>query len=95
MDQLNISLSEHARDVMRRREVTFDEVAEIIRWPQIREVSTGYGNLTRRGQHFRYVVENLAVVVAEERRGDQIFRTVVTVLLREDGQWSDEDVRTR
>lgn len=94
MDNLNIRLSDHAREVMARRSITFDEVAEIIARPLV--VATADdprypGNDPKR----KYFGEALCVVVAEERKGKDTFRTIVTVLLKRGDEWTDEDVKKR
>lgn len=99
MDNLNIRLSEHARDVMRRRQITFDEVAEIIARPKV--VTTGTDRKYSDNPTRKYFGENLCVVVAEnhgrrEQYGKrQTFRIVITVLLKDGEEWTDEDARGR
>lgn len=94
MDNLNIRLSEHAREVMARRQITFDEIAEIIARPKI--VTTGNDARYPNDQPVRkYFGDTLCVVVAEHRGHREVFRTVITVLLREGEQWTDEDAKGR
>lgn len=87
MENLNIRISDHARDVMRRRAITFDEVAAIVAYPQIVE--------TQPDGRRRYVVDALAVVVAEDRDRGITFRTIITILLRSGEQWTDADAAAR
>jgi hypothetical protein len=94
MDRLNIRLSEHAREVMARRSITFDEIAEIIARPLV--VATGNdsrypGNDPKR----KYFGDTLCVVVAEETKHGEIMRTIITVLLKSGDQWTDEDAKGR
>lgn len=99
MDNLNIRLTEHARDVMRRRSITFDEVAEIIARPKV--VTTGTDRKYQENPVRKYFGESLCVVVAEnhgkrEHYGKrEVFRMVITVLYRNGEEWTDEDARGR
>lgn len=99
MDNLNIRLSEHARDVMRRRSITFDEIAEIIARPKV--VTTGTDRRYGENPIRKYFGIDLCVVVAEnngyrEHYGKrQTFRLVITVLLKDGEQWTDEIARNR
>lgn len=75
--------SEHARHKMKLRRIDLDEVFETILTYQKTDKDI-------RG-HKRYFRNDLCVVVAEGKHHD----TVVTVLLNEVDQWTDEDVRNR
>lgn len=80
---LSLVLTEHARDVMKRRGITFEQVAEVVQRASIIEPHKGKR---------RFVRGDLCVVVATDPRG---FKTVVTILLRSQDQWSDTDARNR
>jgi len=79
---LRLYLSNHAREVMKRRQITWDEVVATVERPDIIEPHQGKK---------RYVKGTLCVVIAPSLHGN----VVVTILLREQKQWSDEDVRNR
>ena len=97
MDNLNIRLSEHAREVMARRSITFDEIAEVVARPKVVTTTSDprYGGEPKR----KYFGESLCVVVGETHKGHGpdrlIFRTIITVLLKEGDVWTDEDVKGR
>lgn len=103
MDNLNIRLSEHARDVMKRRSVTFDEIAEVIARPKVVSTRADKDSHGRHTAHDGTTVRwyqsgDLTVVVGEKRHGRGgtfVTRTVITVLFKHDGRWTDEDVRKR
>lgn len=82
--------SNHAVDVMRDRAVSWAEVLDVVENYQHRYPSTQH-----RGQPNPFCVMyqrgKLSVVVHE----DETRRTVVTVLLREYRQWTNEDARSR
>lgn len=71
--------SKHALTTMVARGVTWPEVVEAYRNPQVVE--------PHKGQR-RYVRDGIAVVVAPDG-------AVVTVLLRSSAQWDDDDARGR
>lgn len=76
-----IRLSRHARDVMRRRRVDPEDVADVLLEPDVTEPH---------GAARRYVRGPLAVVLATDPRP-----VVVTVLLRSGAAWTDADARGR
>ena len=77
-----IRISDHARINMQKRSITKDEVFETLLTPE----------KTYTSQNDRcFVKGRLCVVVAE----NQSSSTVKTVLLSEDKQWTDKDVRNR
>lgn len=80
---LSLILTEHARQVMKRRAITFETIVSIVRDPSIIEPHDGKK---------RYVRDDLCVVIATDKRG---FKVVVTILLRVQDQWTDADVRSR
>lgn len=80
---LSLILSDHARDVMKRRSITFETVVDTVKNATIIE--------PHKGRH-RHIKGDLCVVVAKDQRG---FKVVVTILLRNQGQWTDADVRNR
>ncbi len=82
MTDLRIRLPEHARDVMKRRQVSFEQLVEIISNPDIIEPHQGKR---------RYVKDNLCVVVASSLHG----KVVITILLRKNDSWTDNDARNR
>lgn len=79
---LGLRLTNHAREVMKRRNISWDELVEVIERPDIIEPHQGKK---------RYVKGKLCVVVAPSLHG----KVIVTILLRDQNQWSDEDVRKR
>jgi hypothetical protein len=82
MDVTNLKISAHGWRAMAARDVSPEEVVEILRRPEVVEPHDG-----RR----RFVGKGLAVVVA----GDDLSPVVVTVLLRERRQWTSADARAR
>jgi len=74
--------SDHARIKMKLRNIDTEEVFDTI---------LAYEKTDREDNKKRYFKGRLCVVVAEGRR----FDTVVTVLLNEFDQWTDEDARNR
>ena len=77
-----LRISDHARQKMKLRRITIDEVMEIRQFPQFTDL---------KGNDRRYYLIDLCIVVAEGRHVD----TVKTVLFRVGKRWSDEDVRNR
>jgi hypothetical protein len=82
MPERPFEFSDHARTKMKLRNVTLEEVFDTI---------LAYEKTDREGNQKRYFKGALCVVVAEGRRRDR----VVTVLLNEFEQWTDEDARNR
>lgn len=82
MSGLGIRLTEHARDVMKRRSVTFQQIVDAISQPEIIEPHKGKS---------RYVKGNLCVVVASSLHG----KVIITILLRDPENWTDHDARNR
>jgi hypothetical protein len=72
----------HAREVLVRRSVSWDEVVETVASPEVVEPHEG---------RTRYTRGPLCAVVAEDR-GSLV---LVTVLLRSCSTWSDESARSR
>lgn len=79
----SVTLSGHAKQKMRDRDVDADELADVLLRPQIIEPSR---------EMLRLVRDDLCAVVAIDADGNA---TVVTVLLRQLGAWTDEDIRSR
>lgn len=79
----NLKFSAHAVTAMAERDVEVETIAAILVRPDIVEAQPGH----RR----RFVGQGLAIVVA----GDDENPVVVTVLLRREEQWTDQDVRDR
>lgn len=79
---LRIGLTDHARAAMKNRKVSFDQLVDIIKTPDIIEPHKG---------NERYVKGDLCVVVA--RQGSR--RIVITILLRHQDKWTDDDVANR
>lgn len=77
-----VRFTRHALSVMKSRDVTPEEVIEIIRNPDVTEPSEGQR---------RYVANGLAVAV-DVRYNPYV---VITVLMRNREQWTNENVRTR
>lgn len=73
----------HAWAAMRRRDITPEELALILRRPSVTEPHAGRYRLTRGG---------LTAVVAIDPDGTTV---VISVLARNAHQWSDSDVRGR
>lgn len=82
VDPDNIYPTNHLREAMASRDVTWAEIVEVVQKP---EVSFGPD------MQGRFVLQkgDLSVVVAD-RDG-----AVLTVLLRSETQWSNEDARSR
>lgn len=78
----NVALTHHARDKMRARKVSFDDVVDAIRNPDITEPHKG---------KTRFVKGDL-VVVCDTRENKYV---VVTILLREQNTWTDHDIIQR
>lgn len=86
----NIRLSPHARAMMRAREVSFDEVMDVLRnYEQRRESAFHNGRETP--NTFIYSKGQLSVVVHES---PEVW-SVKTVLLRTSERWNDADARAR
>lgn len=71
--------SQHAREAMARRAVSWGEVVSVVSRAE---------HFDRSGDRTRYFRGSLCVVVASDG-------TVVTVLLRSQSQWNDSDARHR
>ena len=82
MKQRPLRISDHARRKMMLRRVSIDDILKVRQFPQFTDL---------KGNNRRYYLENLCVVVAEDRHVD----TVKTVLFRVNGRWTDEDMRNR
>lgn len=78
----NLVVTRHAIRVMAERGVEIEEVVEILRFPSVVEPHDGKR---------RFVGNGLALVIA----GDDEEPVLVTVLLRERRQWTNEDARRR
>ena len=78
----NLRITRHAVRAMGERGVEIEEVAEILKRPSIVEPHDGKR---------RFVGNGLALVIA----GPDEAPVLVTVLLRERRQWTDEDARRR
>jgi hypothetical protein len=84
--RLNLSrlrVTAHAWAVMRRRDISPEELALILRSPSVSEPHQGRYRLTRGG---------LTAVVAIDPDGTTV---VISVLSRSAAQWTDSDVRGR
>lgn len=79
-----LTFTRHVREVMSRRDVTVDEVLDVVRHPEVVEPSNGMQ---------RFVKGDLAVVVATGARPGEF--AVVTVLYRVPWRWTDADMRAR
>lgn len=79
----DVRLTRHALDVMRSRDVEPEEVADVLRTPEIVEPHKG---------DRRFVRGPLAVVVRDLADGTAL---VLTVLLRSGARWTDADARAR
>lgn len=79
----SVTLTGHAKAKMRDRDVSPEQLALVLTHPQIVEPSRG---------QIRMVREDLCAVVALDEDGEA---TVITILLRQLGQWSDEDMLAR
>lgn len=79
----SVTLTGHVKAKMRERDVSPEELADVLTHPQIVEPS---------GDRLRLVREGLCAVVQVDAEGNA---TVITILLRQLGQWSDEDMRHR
>lgn len=77
-----LGFSDHAREAMNARRVSREEVLDIVRHPEIVEPS---------GRQRRFVKDGLVVVLGPNGRRWE----VVTVLLRQPDQWTNEDARKR
>ena len=77
-----LKFTQHAVRAMGERGVEVEEIAEILRRPEIVEPHAGKR---------RFIGHGLAIVVA----GPDSNPVVVTVLLRRGGQWTNEDARKR
>lgn len=88
MADLFVKLSEHAREQMRQRNVSFDEVVEILQRP---EVVTSTEDADRR----KFFGGDLCLVVADEKNGRLTFHVVVTILWRKGDQWTSEEMSQR
>lgn len=78
-DLRHLRCSRHALDTMRRRDISPEEVADVLLRPQVVEPHRG---------RYRYVRDGLTVVLAKDL-------TIITVLLRSGSQWTDADARNR
>lgn len=87
-DELPVHLSKHARDTMQRRGVLFAEILRAVHEPEVTYTSDGCV------VHQRHA---LAVVVAPNLTAAGITESllVVTVLLRSQDQWDDDQARRR
>lgn len=74
-----VRFTHHALTVMKRRDISPEEVANALADPQIVEPHQGKR---------RFVRDGLAVVVAPDL-------AIVTILLRSSVQWTDADARAR
>lgn len=83
IEYASVSLSGHAKQKMRDRDIAPEELAELLTKPQIVEPSRGNLRLTR---------DELCAVVALD---DDRNATVITILLRQLGAWTDDDIRNR
>lgn len=81
---LGWSLCDHARTKARLRAVSIRSVLEVIAAPEVTYSAFDYGP-----GRFVFQRGDLAIVVVPERL------TVVTVLWRHDGQWTDEEFAQR
>lgn len=79
----SVTLTGHAKTQMRERDVTPEELAKALTHPQVVEPS---------GRCLRLVRDDLCAVVHMDDGGNA---KVVTVLLRQYGQWTDADMRGR
>lgn len=79
----SLTLSGHAKQKMRDRDIDVDELAACLRSPQIVAPSDG---------RLRLIRDDLCAVVALDHDGAAV---VVALLLRQLGQWTDEDMRNR
>lgn len=79
----SLRLSAHAKEKMRTRDIGPEELAEVLTKPQIVEPSAG---------RLRMVRDDLCAVVATDTEGNA---TVVTILLRQLDQWTDDDMVNR
>jgi hypothetical protein len=86
----DIRLSDHARDVMANRAIEFGEVLEVLRDYENRWSVDHWKGRPTPGRAV-YQRGKLAVVVNERATA----WWVVTVLLRENQQWTNEDARSR
>lgn len=79
----SVTLSGHAKAKMRERDIPADDLAEVLLRPQIVEPSRG---------NLRLIRDDLCAVVDVDEDGAA---TVITILLRQMDQWTDEDMRAR
>lgn len=86
-----IVLTNHARNKMAARGISFTEVREVLLNYRNRWSSTHYRGRRLDPGTFVYQGETLAVVVREEPG----CLVVITVLLKRSHQWDDEEARTR
>lgn len=86
----DLILTRHAREVMQQRCITLPEVVETLRDYENRYQSTKHDGIPREGV-FVFQRGRLAVVAAD----DGPLPVVITVLLRADHTWTNEEVVRR
>ncbi|WP_181804615.1 DUF4258 domain-containing protein [Streptomyces shenzhenensis] len=82
-DFARVRVTSRAWDAMKRRDVAPEDLADVLRAPDVAESHNG---------RTRFVRGPLAVVVAVDPDGAPV---VVTVLLRSRAQWGDDDTIRR
>jgi hypothetical protein len=96
MSDLNVKLTKHAREKMAERDLTFQEVVDVLKLPEL--VTTthapGYARPNQKPQR-KYFKGEICLVVAEEEFRGEVLLTVITVLWRNQEQWSSEQMRGR
>lgn len=102
MSDLNIRLTEHARRAMRERDVTFDDIVDIIAYPEV--VGPAGGDAAHRSpDHLgrdrtnrrKFQKGNITLIVADNEFNGVHFHVVITVLWRTRGRWTNDQFRGR
>lgn len=81
---MRVRLTLHALEKMHARNVTLEEIELTVRKPTV--------SYTSRHEHMVYQRGSLAVVVAQHHTDEPV---IVTLLLRSERAWSDDDARNR